>query len=105
MIQPPATPEERSIRRSTLESSDHPEMRSQEDCGTQTGLNLRIKDSRGSRSQIPVSKPPEARRKPEGICRSTHLDVSTQGYPETEIARIFWSHIRVFGHPGGEGGS
>jgi len=45
------------------------------------GLNLRIKDSRGSRSQMPVSKPPEARGKPKSICRSTHLDERVQGIP------------------------
>ena len=39
------------------------------------GKNLRIKRRRGSRSQMLVSKPSEARRKPKGICRSTHLDV------------------------------
>jgi hypothetical protein len=31
---------------------------------------------------MPVSKPPAARRKPEGIYRSTHLDVRAQGNPE-----------------------
>ena len=46
-----------------------PELRSQEKriAILRAGKNLRIKHSRGSRSQMPVSKPPEARRKPKGI--------------------------------------
>jgi len=39
-----------------------------------------------------VSKPPEARRKPEGIGEAAHLEVRAQGFPGTEIAKRRKSH-------------
>jgi hypothetical protein len=56
--------EERSIRRSTLEKLGLPGTEVARVAILRAGLNLRIKYSRGSRSQMPVSKPPAARRKP-----------------------------------------
>ena len=47
---------------------------------------------------MPVSKPPEARRKPKGIFRSTHLDVRAQGIPELRSQGIL-EPLRVNGHP------
>jgi hypothetical protein len=46
-----------------------------------------------------VSKPPrEARRKPKGICRSTHLNEKAQGFPELR-SQPLRSLLRVIGHP------
>ena len=47
---------------------------------------------------MPVSKPPEVRGKPKGICRSTHLDVRAQGNPELRSQDIL-EPLRVNGHP------
>lgn len=47
-----------------------------------------------------MSKPPEARGKPKGICRSNHLDVRAQGIPELRSQDILepykgkWSSCR-----------
>jgi hypothetical protein len=48
---------------------------------------------------MPVSKPPETRSKPEGICRSTHLDVRAQGIPELRSQAYAGAIEGIRGHP------
>jgi hypothetical protein len=35
----------------------------------------------------------------ESIYQSTHFNKRAQGFPDLTSQELFWSHLRVFGHP------